>query len=293
MSYTTLFDRYIEPARARPAVWRMVLGIVLMVLVYALVVAAITFGVLLAIGGIDVEWLLTTEAMATPWALLWVLSTFLGMLVAPMVAVRLLHKRKVGTLFGRGAVVLRDFVTAAGAYLALGLPVTLISLAVSDVEPNLNLSVWLMFLPLAIVAIAIQTLSEELVFRGYFLQQMAARFRSPLAWMILPSLLFGSLHYNPELPAFDAACIVALTTLFGLIAADLTARTGSIGAAWGFHCANNMMAMLLLSVDGTLTGLSLFKTDFAAQDGLPPAYLVGDVMMILAGWWLMRRMLRR
>jgi uncharacterized protein len=49
---------------------------------------------------------------------------------------------------------------------------------------------------------------------------------------------------------------VGAAATFGLIAADLTARTGSIGAAWGFHFANNTMAITILATDGTITGLS-------------------------------------
>ncbi|MEM6897080.1 MAG: hypothetical protein AAF576_06845, partial [Pseudomonadota bacterium] len=45
--------------------------------------------------------------------------------------------------------------------------------------------------------------------------------------------------------------------LFALISADVTARTGSIGAAWGLHFVNNVQALLIISVLGPLSGLSL------------------------------------
>ncbi len=46
-------------------------------------------------------------------------------------------------------------------------------------------------------ACLIQTGAEELVFRGYLQQQLAARFASPLIWMVLPALIFGAVHYDP------------------------------------------------------------------------------------------------
>ena len=78
-----------------------------------------------------------------------------------------------------------------------------------------------------------------------------------------------------------------------MVAADLTARTGSLGAAWGFHLANNFIALALISIEGTLTGLSLFKSAFSIADGLPFAVLIGDICLILFGWFVVRRILLR
>lgn len=58
----------------------------------------------------------------------------------------------------------------------------------------------------------------------------------------------------------NALLIVAVTTFFGIIATDVTVRTGNLGAAIGLHFMNNLQAMMLLSLDGTLNGLSLYVT---------------------------------
>jgi membrane protease YdiL (CAAX protease family) len=55
------------------------------------------------------------------------------------------------------------------------------------------------FLPLALVGVLIQTGAEEVLFRGYMQQQLAARFSSPILWMVLPSAIFAALHYQPEI----------------------------------------------------------------------------------------------
>ena len=39
--------------------------------------------------------------------------------------------------------------------------------------------------------------AEELAFRGYLMQALAARFRSPLVWWLLPALLFGAAALEP------------------------------------------------------------------------------------------------
>ena len=62
----------------------------------------------------------------------------------------------------------------------------------------------------------------------------------------------------------------------------------------GFHFANNILAMTIVSVDGTLNGLSLFLTDFNLQEeGIPVGLIVGDILIVILGWFLTRRALGR
>ncbi len=103
---------------------------------------------------------------------------------------------------------------------------------------------------------------------------------------MLPSVLFGLLHYDAAMgPA--AWHIVLATLIFGLIAADLTAATGSLAAAWGLHFANNASALLLLATEGTLPGLALYRTPYAASEA--GGLVVWDVVVLLIGWGLARR----
>ncbi len=111
--------------------------------------------------------------------------------------------------------------------------------------------------------------------------------------MALPALAFGALHYDPASAGANAPWIVASATLFGLVAADLTRVTGSIGAAWGFHFVNNASAILLLSIDGSLSGLSLWTTPMPVG-AIPPVLLAQDMLFTVIVWacirlWLARR----
>ncbi len=131
------------------------------------------------------------------------------------------------------------------------------------------------------------------MFRGYLQQQLAARFRSPLAWMLVPSILFGALHYSPEAYGDNAWIIVAWSVMFGLLAADLTARTGNLGAAIGFHFANNFSAILLVGLAGQMDGLALWTLAADPTDGaamLP--LLIIDAAWLWVSWLLARLMLR-
>ena len=294
MAYGPILQRYIEPARATPQLWRLLVGIIVMGVVYFLVVVAIMFGVMFGLGINEMDWLVSSDALQRPWTVLWLLSTFLGMALAPVAAAALLHRRGPGTLFGRAPRVVRELALTFGVFLILGGAPVVIWILISDMRSGLALGVWLSFLPLALTGIALQTLAEELVFRGYLLQQLAARFASPFIWMGLPSLAFGLLHFDPSLGAIAAVGVIFVTTCFGLVAADLTARTGSLGAAWGFHFANNLLAMLILSVDGRLSGLALFRADVdLSAEGFPVWLFAADAVLIVLGWIVVRRLLAR
>ena len=222
------FERFIRPARARPEFWRLLLGVIVMVAVYAAFIGAM-FGLLAVTGSFggalpDLGLVLTAS---TPGGLIVLLFTFIGMGIAPMVAARLLHGRGPGTLFGRGALVLRDFAIAA-AVVASVLGVSLVIWSIFfDAVPGLPFERWILFLPAALVLLLIQTGAEELVFRGYLQQQLAARFASPFVWAALPAVLFGFAHFAPDEAGPNVWIGVAITALFGLLAADLTAKTGS------------------------------------------------------------------
>lgn len=288
------FEAFVAPARVRPQIWRLIVGIFLSLVVYALVVFAIFFGYwAINGGGADLTWAEDLLDASSPQAMLLLLSTFLGMALGPMVAVKLLHKRKAGTLFGRAARTLRDFCIAACVVAAVLSISILVWSFQYDALPGIDFSVWLVFLPFALLGILIQTGAEELFFRGYLQQQLAARFASPFVWILIPSLIFGFVHYDPQSAGSSVWIVVGAAAFFGLVAADLTARTGSIGAAWGFHFANNTIALLVISTQGTLTGLALKLTPYSIEEtdqlmGL----VVFDLALMVLAWVILRRVLR-
>ncbi len=287
------FSSFVAPARARPQIWRLVVGLILAFVVYLFWTVALLFGAywIARPGGVD-AWLFDLVSGASPMSLLLLLGTFGGMALGPMVAVWLLHKRGARTLFGPRGVVLRHFVIAAGITLGLVAIYLLVWFNSTDVQPGLPFSTWIVFLPFALIGLVIQTGAEEILFRGYLQQQLAARFRTPLAWLILPSLLFGLVHFDPERAGDSAWMIVCAAALFGLIAGDLTAVTGSIGASWGLHFANNCIALLIIATQGSLQGLALYLTPYSTKDlsGLGWPIVVDAIFLILV-WFIVRRVM--
>jgi len=279
---------FVAPARARPQIWRIALGLVLILAVYGLGIAII-FGIIFALSGPDgtQRWVTEMIEATGPTGTLLVLATFIGMAIGPMIAVVALHKRSIGSLFGPLPRVTRHFLVAT-VVCAVAYGLSFLIPSGLRIEPAMERAMWLSFLPMALLGVFLQTGAEEILFRGYLQQQLAARFRSPLMWMVLPALIFAALHYQPEVTGDNAWYVVAAAGLFGLLAADLTAKTGSIGAAWGFHFANNVVAILIVALDGPLSGLALYTAPLsAASEEIRPLIFL-DMGTTLVTWVLIR-----
>ncbi len=289
-----VFDRYVAPARLRPQVWRLVAGLALVLAVYILWMGLMAgvIGVSLGVDRLE-DMLGTIGTGSTPSSLILLLLTFLGMALGAFAATRWLHKRPIATLFGPRAVVLRDFATGFGVFAVVALPGIIWFFLTLDLTRGVAWPVWLMFLPLALIGLLIQTGAEELVFRGYMQQQLAARFASRWVWMVLPSVVFGLVHYSPDEMGQSVWMIVFVTGFFGLLMADLTARSGAIGMAWGLHFANNMFAILLFTTGEALDGMALYRLPFSVSDTeaiLPMLAL--DMAGMLLVWAICRWALR-
>lgn len=245
---------FIKPAAATNEMWRVLVMIM-------------GFEVAFWIGPALVTLLLPPTAVAayvegvSALATLGQFGTFGITALVFVLLLRRVHHRGFWSLIGppgRAAVDLwRTAVTVGGVLLLIELLPPWIRFAdLAEVRP---VGQWLALLPLAIVALLIQVTTEEVYFRGYLQQQLACRSRSPLLWMGLPSLMFGVSHYYSGIGPADSTIYVIWATAVGLACADLTARTGTLGAAIGMHFANNAFGLLLFGTAGfPATGLALF-----------------------------------
>ena len=275
------FDRFVQPARAQNQLWRLVLGVVFVF--GTVMLAAAPFARLENVFG-------GTKATQT---LLYLL--FFGFLsVGLWLVLPILHKRSFRSLFGPPRLAARQFYACTLPLLGLfALSFLLPPWDFSDLEPNAAFGPWLLMLHFGMAAVLIQTSAEEILFRGYILQQIAARFPARTVWMLVPALLFGALHYTPDLEGSTAWTIPTWAVIFGLATADLTWRSGSLGPAIALHFANNCSALLLISVSDELSGLALFTLSMSLSEaGNDPMVLIIDLMWLLIGWLIGRITLR-
>lgn len=283
---------FAAPARPRAELWRTALGLVLIVALYW----GGVFGPLTLIGRelseIRFARLMGEIARAgTPAGLAMLLATFVPMVLAVLAVTRVLHRRGPKSLLGPGAG--RDALRVGVPLLGLALVLFPLSLLDPNVGRSVPLATVLRWLPVMLPLLFVQIAAEELIFRGYLLQQLGARSRSPWVWMVAPSVLFGALHYSPAEFGPMALWPALWAMVFGCLAADLTARTGNLGAALALHFTNNLSSMVLVGLYGQLDGLALYTIVINPRD--PAAfgpYLAADVAAILVAWLAARLALR-
>ena len=284
----------------RPALHDASLGSVLTILVVMELVFAI---------GPALPLLFMTEAAreayelgATPFAVIQQLLTF-GIFAAALTAlVRKLHGRGFWSMVGPPIETVANIKTVGWAVFLLllvqtFLPPWLDLSTVAEVRPILP---WLMWIPITIAALVLQTGMEELYFRGYLQQQLAALSDKRWIWMGVPSFLFGIGHYMNAYGPADGVLYVIWATALGLACADLTARTGNIGAAIGLHIANNLFAFVVSGVQGwPSSGLALllfpyedpFAYDYSLEALFAPSAVFEIITMCLSVYvmWLAAR----
>ncbi len=246
-------------AGLHPQLWRLALGMVIFAAIYLIGTLGFFFALVPVLG-------LDPTALATgagPLEMVVFLASFAFLTLGVVLASLWPARRPLFGLIGPWAAAQRDF----WRVLIAMLPLLALSFAMTwAFDPSFaaqkTLGQILPWAALFLAALFIQISAEELAFRGFIMGQLAARFSSPVLWMIVPSVLFGAIHYSQEAYG-DAAWIVCVTiTVWAVMVSDITARTGNLGAALGLHFANNFMAMLLVGQLGQFDGMSLYTSVF-------------------------------
>jgi membrane protease YdiL (CAAX protease family) len=282
-------------AKDGPEVWRLILGLIVMIGVY-IGMALFYQQALAGIASARPDFQNELVAGDTPLAMYALLLSFGMISIAVFIGVRLVHKRSGLSVFGPMILAVPQFFRVFGILIILS-----VTLAVlppygmgAPLVPNLEFGLWLVLLPLSLGVVFIQISVEEIFFRGYLQQQLAARFQSPLVWMVLPSILFALGHYQPAEAGENAVMIVVWAGVFGLLMADLTARSGTIGPALAVHFVNNVTALLITSLPDSLGGLALWHAPFGMEDTAElRAWMPVDFALMIVSWLAARLALRR
>lgn len=291
------FRQMTVPAQARPQLWRLAAGLGLMAVIAALMVQA-TLTLLLMIGelfGTAPPLDALAEARG-PAGTLGALLLIAPLGITPFLIAPWLHGRSAQSLIGPWPQLWRQFVAVAAALMVLNLALALLPPWPTEgaILRNLPFGQWLALLPLTVAVLIVQCGAEEVLFRGYLQSQLAARIARPAVWLILPSALFALGHYAPNVHGGNAWIITLWAFGFGLAAADLTARAGTLGPALAFHLANNAMAIALIAPKGAMSGVALFRLSYGYEDEARiAASLPAELLLILAFWLTARLVLRR
>ena len=267
MTDSAAFDHYRRLPTERTTLFRMIVGVV----VVAACWFGLTFGVIF--GGSYV-WAgsvgdgfygfgdAVQQFMGSAGGLFATLFSFAGIWLGLWIVMPLLHRERLSRLFGNsGRIQKSGFLRGLVAVLLTSL---LTELAYLSIIPDISrgsieFGTWMLLVIPIIVFAFVQTSSEELLFRGYLQRGLAYRFRSPIAWAVVPTLAFTVLHWNPQsVLAMNIGVFISIGA-FAILLALLVYVTGNLAAAMGAHLGNNLMGFALISHDDTLGGLALFR----------------------------------
>ncbi len=108
-----------------------------------------------------------------------------------------------------------------------------------------DLSSFIVLMFISLLLIPFQTTFEELMFRGYLGQAIAAWTKNRWLVILIPAILFALLHSaNPEVKEFGFWSVMPQYLIFGLIFGLITILSDGIELSMGIHAANNIFLSL-------------------------------------------------
>ena len=237
------------------AVWRILVGAVIIVAIYGLGLFGVGF-FLNGMAGFD----LTQSSQIT---LIVFLASFIPIWLGTGAVTRVLFGFSLLYLYGRsGNIRWSDFRVAFVYIFVIVLVFELLILAatwVTGTPPYTRNDVvsildWLIYLLPLIVLVFLQIGAEELFFRGYLLRLIYSR-KASLFWAVyVPSFLFGLAHLDPITYGFNSVLYVLNTTVTGVILCFITIWRGNIAMAMGIHFAVNIFAIIIIGHGDTPIG---------------------------------------
>jgi membrane protease YdiL (CAAX protease family) len=138
------------------------------------------------------------------------------------------------------------------------------------------------FLLVVLFLTPLQAAGEEYAFRGYLAQAFGGLFRSRIAAVVIPAILFAFAHGVGQTPPifFDRLA-------FGLVAGTLVILTGGLEAGIAMHVLNNWLAFGIALAYGDM-GSSLNPTGGTWWS--IPVTLTQSLVYLGLAWWVARSM---
>lgn len=119
---------------------------------------------------------------------------------------------------------------------------------------------------ISVVFIPLQTSFEEYFFRGYLMQGIGLATQRRIYPFLITSFMFGIMHFaNPEVQEMGLIIMIYYIGT-GLFLGILTLMDEGLELALGFHAANNLIGVLLITSD-----YSVFQTHSIFLDNSTPS----------------------
>lgn len=172
------------------------------------------------------------------------------------------------------------FAFATWASLLVAFTILSYIIAPNELELTFDASKFAVLLIVAVIFIPIQTATEEILFRGFFMQGFGLVFKNGIMPLIITSVLFGLMHgTNPEVKAHGLLIMMPYYICFGAFLGMLTLLDEGAELAMGIHCANNLVSSLLVcSKTSVLQTDSIFQTSTENPAGEFIAWIIMAVI---------------
>lgn len=196
---------------------------------------------------------------------------FSVVLIGVFFAIKLIHKRNFSSLNGPRHFQTKEFLEGVkiwGILIIVGSLINQKGQWEYFINNGLNSSLTYI-LPIMILAIGIQTYTEEIIFRGYLLQTLSLRIKNISLLILISSVIFGILHVGDGL-----AAIIGISVMSFLIC-YIVLKRNNLAFAAGVHLVNNLLFIYVLADRN-----SIENDDFMKFDPLEYSILAGQFVLL-------------
>ncbi|MCZ4694714.1 CPBP family intramembrane metalloprotease [Ancylomarina euxinus] len=181
---------------------------------------------------------------------LMILSFIIGLTIFVLI-LKPFHKRNYKEVInGTTTIRWNKFFYSAAVWAIVSAVFLAIDYFISPANYQFNLN-WSLFIPLILVAVCLipfQTTFEEILFRGYLAQAVGRWTRNRWLVAILPAIFFGLLHaFNPEVAAHGFWIMMPQYIFFGAVFGFISIWDDGIESAMGVHAANNVFLAIFVT----------------------------------------------
>lgn len=207
-------------------------------------------------------------SMNSNFSLLTNLTTFAFFLGLLFIFIKFLHKRSITSLItSRKNTDWKRVFFAFGFWFLISTSMLAFGYfsAPENYEWNFDLYPFVGLVIISLIFLPLQTSFEELLFRGYLMQEIGVLVKNRWFPLIFTSILFGLMHsFNPEVEKLGYIVMVYYIGT-GFLLAIMTLMDEGTELALGFHAANNIVAAVFITTNWTV-----FQTEAMLLDTSEP-----------------------
>lgn len=275
-----------QASKGKTSIIRYVVGIFIIYFFIYVVGAAVQFLVAMAMGS-TVELGRFNISSISPLAYFVVtMCPAICGIIGVFISVRFIHQRPFSTLVTPFKKINKKPILYGFGFFFILLVVSdliLGGLNSSNIQFNANnISQWLYFLPFILILIPLQTTSEELTYRGYWMQGTGLITRNFFILALVNGILFLLPHIvNPEITTGGILAMVYYVVV-GFSLAYITLKSGTLELAIGMHAANNIYESAIIHPQASI----LQTPSLFTQAAIDPIYELMAIIAIMVVFYL-------